>query len=72
MIVLILFLGVQLMRLDVKARYMPKYQVKRVLKEKGEIETENMGKTGWRNEEFRVITSFQTFKKPVTAMFERY
>ena len=58
MIVLILFLGVQLMRLDVKAKYMPKYQVKRVLKEKGEIETENMGKTGWRNEMFRILSNF--------------
>jgi len=50
--------GVQLMRLDVKAKYMPKYQVKRVLKEKGEIETENMGKTGWRNEMFRILSNF--------------
>ena len=46
------------MRLDVKAKYMPKYQMKRVLKEKGEIETENMGKTGWRNEMFRILTNF--------------
>lgn len=46
--------GVQLLRLDVKAKYKPLYPKKNTIKKKNKFEVKNMGQTGWRDEIFRL------------------
>ena len=50
--------GVQLLRLDVKAKYKPIYPKRVNSKKNNRINTLDLGRTGWKDEIFQIQNSF--------------